>query len=207
MPLAGSAGVVYNAIDVDTFPYREQKDDYVLFLGRITPEKGTHLAIEAAKRAGMRIVLAGKVATADEKEYFDEVVHPLLDGKHAEFIGEADAKLKRELYAGARALLLPLQWDEPFGLVMIEAMACGTPAICFPRGAAPEIVLDGKTGYLVQDVDEMVQALSRLDAIEPWLCRAHVEDNFSPSALADNYLEVYQRILSVEEPLYERLHS
>jgi glycosyltransferase involved in cell wall biosynthesis len=199
MPCAGFAGVVYNAIDVDSFPYEEQKQDYLLFLGRMAPVKAPHLAIEAARRAGTRIVLAGKVSMPDEKEYFDQVLRPLIDGHNVEFIGEADAAMKRELFKNARALLLPLQWDEPFGLVMIEAMACGTPAIVFDRGAAPEIVSDGENGYLVHDVDGMVHALDRLDAIDPRACRATVEEKFSPRALADNYLATYQRILDLEE--------
>jgi glycosyltransferase involved in cell wall biosynthesis len=162
------------------------------------------LAIEAARRAGVRIVLAGKIALPEEKTYFRECIEPLLDGKQACFVGEANALEKRELYARARGLLVPLQWDEPFGLVMIEAMACGTPAIVFRRGAAPEIVVDGETGFLVEDVDQMVAAMYRLDRIDPLTCRSHVEARFGPEALADGYLEVYERMLCIEERTYER---
>ena len=203
LPLARSAGVVYNGIDVATFPFESAKDDYVLFIGRMAPAKAPHLAIEVAKRAGARIVLAGKVALPEEHMYFHECIEPLLDGKQVTFIGEADGVQKRELYAKARAVLVPLMWDEPFGLVMIEAMACGTPVIAFKRGAAPEIIVDGQTGYLVNDVDEMEAAMGRLSAIDPLVCRAHVESYFGPEALADGYLKVYRQMLGIEEKVYE----
>jgi glycosyltransferase involved in cell wall biosynthesis len=205
LPLAKYAGTVHNGIDVESFPFRPEKDGYFLFIGRITPEKGPHLAVEVARRLGVKLVIAGKVAIEEEQRYFEETIKPLLDGRHAEFVGEASASLKRELYAGARALLMPLQWDEPFGLVMIEAMACGTPAIVFRRGAAPEIVRDGETGFLVQDVDGMVEAVKKLDKIDPWRCREHVAACFSPSAMADSYLAVYEKMLGVKESLYDQI--
>jgi glycosyltransferase involved in cell wall biosynthesis len=205
LPNARFAGVVYNGIDVASFPFQPEKDGYVLYLGRISPQKAPHLAVEAARRAGLRIVIAGKVATREEQCYYDEVLAPMLDGHSAEFVGEADAVLKRELYSGARALLLPLQWDEPFGLVMVEAMACGTPAIVFARGAAPELIIDGETGFLVQDVDGMVGALARVDSIDPWRCRSHVEERFGPATLADNYLALYEKIHAVKETFHDRV--
>lgn len=199
MPQAQFAGVVHNGIDVDTFPFQEAKQDYVLFMGRFDPCKAPHLAIEAARRAGVRIKLAGKAATETEKAYFREAVQPLVDGDAVQYMGEADATFKRQLYADARALLVPIQWDEPFGLVMIEAMACGTPVIVFPRGAAPEIVVDGETGLYVETVDEMAAAIGRVDSIDASACRRHVEQHFGPDALADAYLEVYERILVAEK--------
>ena len=205
LPLARCAGVVYNAIDVNSYPFQPRKTEYLLFMGRMSAEKAPHLAIEAARRAGMKILLAGKVNTDEEKEYFASLVRPEIDGKDVEYLGEADARLKRELYAHARALLLPLAWEEPFGLVMIEAMACGTPVIAFGRGAAPEVIRDGETGFLVCDVEGMIAAIDRLAGIEPARCRAHVEQNFSPCALADNYLAVYERILQTEESAVDRI--
>ena len=208
LPRGQFAGVVYNAIDVASFPFQPEKEDYVLFIGRITRDKAPHLAIEAARRAGVRIVIAGKIALPDEQEYFEAVIRPLVDGRNVEFAGEADAKLKRRLYAGARALLLPLQWDEPFGLVIVEAMACGTPAVVFPRGAASEIVADGETGFLVHDVEGMAQAVAeRVERIDPWACRAYVESRFAPSALADGYLSLYEKILGVREEIHDRVHA
>jgi glycosyltransferase involved in cell wall biosynthesis len=194
-PMGHFAGVVHNSIDVDSFPFRERKDGYLLSIGRITPEKAPHLAIEVARRAGMKILIAGKMSTDAEQHYFDEEVSPLLDGTTAEFIGEADAGLKRRLYAGANCLLMPLCWEEPFGLVMVEAMACGTPVIAFRRGAAPEIIKNGDNGFLVEGLDEMVDATKGLAHIDPAACRRSVEVRFSPRALADKYLAVYEEIL------------
>jgi glycosyltransferase involved in cell wall biosynthesis len=188
------AGVVHNAIDVETFPFSTQKDDYLLFLSRIGPEKGTHLAIEVARRLGMRLLVAGKVDRVDQA-YYHEVVEPLIDGEQVVFLGEADASAKRELYRRAYCLLLPLCWEEPFGLVMAEAMACGTPVVAFARGAAPEIVVDGVTGYLVEDVDGMVEAVRNAERIDPARCRQHVMEHFSPQVMAERYLASYRTIL------------
>lgn len=195
LPSAHFAGRVHNGIDVASFPYLEEKDDYAFFLARMTPDKAPHLAIQAAHAAGRRIVVAGKISTPDEHEYFDTVVRPLLKLPGVDYVGEADAIHKRELFSHAAVQLVPLQWEEPFGLVMVEAMACGTPVIAFNRGAAPEIVVDGVNGLLVDDVDGMVRAFDRIDAIDPRQCRAYVEANFSAQALASNYLAVYEKIL------------
>jgi glycosyltransferase involved in cell wall biosynthesis len=142
--------------------------------------------------------MAGKIAIPEEREYFEALVKPQIDGRNVEFIGEADGPTKRELYRRARCFLAPIQWEEPFGLVVIEAMACGTPPISFSRGAAPELIEDGVSGFLVQDVEEMVCAMERVDRIDPYACRRHVEDCFSPAALAENYMSMYERILAAE---------
>jgi len=204
-PLASGhfVGVVYNAIDVASFPYDERKEDYLLFLSRISVDKMPHLAVEVARRTGRRLIIAGKVDRVDE-QYFYSVLVPLIDGKQVQFVGEADARLKRELYAKAYCLVLPLHWEEPFGLVMIEAMACGTPVIAFERGSVPEVMVDGETGYIVHDVDEMVEAVHRVDRIDPRRCRQHVEDNFDAPLMADRYLQAYQRII-VRERAYPEL--
>ena len=199
MPLARFAGRVHNGIDVDSFPFRAEKDDYAFFMARMTPEKAAHLAIEAALRAGYRIVLAGKSGTDDEREYFDAEVRPLLKLPGVDYVGEADAAHKRELYANARVQLVPLLWEEPFGLVIAEAMACGTPVIAFRRGAAPELVADGVTGFLVDDVQGMARALACVDQISASACRSHVEANFSAAALADNYLAKYEMIVGQKD--------
>jgi glycosyltransferase involved in cell wall biosynthesis len=204
-PLAGGhfVGVVHNAIDVPSFPYDEQKEDYLLFLSRISVDKMPHLAVEVARRTGRRLIIAGKVDRVDE-HYFYSVLVPLIDGKQVQFLGEADARLKRELYAKAYCLVLPLHWEEPFGLVMIEAMACGTPVIAFERGSVSEVMIDGETGYIVHDVDEMVEAVHKVDHIAPHRCRQHVEDNFDAPLMADRYLQAYQRII-VRERVYPEL--
>ena len=139
-------------------------------------------------------MLAGKASTPDECEYFEAKVRPLLSLPGVDFVGEADYEHKRELYSRARVQLVPLLWEEPFGLVMVEAMACGTPVIAFCRGAAPEIVVHGKTGFLVEGTDEMASAIAAVESIDPHECRRHVEANFSARALADRYLAVYEMI-------------
>ena len=187
-------GVVHNGIDVESFPYEEQKEDYLLFLACMAPVKGAHLAIEAARRLGKRLIIAAKVDRAD-RQYFHDIVEPLIDGDLIQFVGEVDGTLKRKLYARAYCLLVPICWEEPFGLVMAEAMACGTPVIAFARGAAPELVVEGETGFLVHDVDGMVRAVHRVDRIDPLLCRRHVEENFSPQRMTEGYLALYERIL------------
>lgn len=194
-------GPVYNGIDVASFPFCSEKDAYLLFLSRMSEEKAPHLAIEVARRAGMRLVMAGKVDWRDEP-YFNRMVREQIDGTQIVFAGEADARLKRELYRKALCLLLPLCWEEPFGLVMPEAMACGTPVIAFPRGAAPELIVDGKTGYLVEDVDQMVAAVGRIAAINPADCRRHVEQRFGIGQMAAAYEAAYASILDSEEAMH-----
>jgi glycosyltransferase involved in cell wall biosynthesis len=190
-------GTIYNAIDVDTFPYEEEKDDYLLFLSRISPDKAPHLAIEVAKRLGMRIIVAGKIdPNPIDEEYFRTQVAPLLDGKQVRFFGEATGIQKRALYARARCLVIPLCWEEPFGLVMAESMACGTPVVAFRRGAAEEVVAHGESGFLVEDLDAMVEAVRLVDQIDPRRCRRIVEERFAPESMADGYEKAYQQILA-----------
>ncbi len=196
------AGTVYNAIDVASFPFREQKDGYLLCLNRVAPEKGTHLAIEAACQAGRKLVIAGKVDRIQDG-YYEAAVRPLVDGRDVVFLGEANYRLKRELYASAACLLMPICWEEPFGLVMVEAMACGTPVIAFARGAAPELIVDGETGFLVRDVDSMVEALRKIDGIEPTRCRQHVEANFDVPVMVEGYLRLYREIVGAPASLAE----
>jgi len=190
------AGHVYNAIDVESYPFQHKKSDDLLFLSRLAPEKGPQHAIAVAKKLGMRLLMAGKVDHFD-RAFFDEVVRDLIDGEQIVFLGEADARQKRELYANARCLLTPLCWDEPFGLVTPEAMACGTPVISFRRGSAPELIRDGETGFVVDTVDEMAAAVGRLDIIDPARCREHVRQHFSPAIMAENYERVYEAVLDM----------
>lgn len=188
------AGIVHNAIDVQTYPFRSDKGDYILCLARIGPEKGTHLAIEVARRLSMPLIIAGKVDRAD-RDYFESMVKPQIDNSNVWFFGEANAKEKRDLYVRARCLVMPICWEEPFGLVMPEAMACGTPVVAFARGAAPEIVVDGETGFLVNDLDGMVNAVRHVREIDSERCRRHVEERFDVPIMINAYIEVYQNIL------------
>ena len=198
------AGTVYNAVDVGSYPFSAYKDDYLLSLNRIAPEKGTHIAIEAAGRAGRKLIVAGKVDKVD-REYFHARVEPLIDGQNVVYVGEADQAMKRELYVRAAAVLMPLCWEEPFGLVAIEAMACGTPVFAFSRGAMPELIRHGETGFLVGDVDEMVAALSDLRSIDPRRCRDHVVAKFDTALMVSSYLAAYGRILDRKEATRNRL--
>lgn len=190
------AGFVYNAIDVKSFPFQEEKGEDLLFLSRIAPEKGTELAIEVAKRLGRRLIIAGKVDNYD-RAYFEEVVRDLIDGEQIVFFGEANATQKRELYRNAKCLLMPLRWEEPFGLVMPEANACGTPVVALRRGSAAEVVAHGESGFVVDTVDEMVEAVQDIHKIEPRRCREHVAARFSPQIMAAAYLEVFEQVIDL----------
>jgi glycosyltransferase involved in cell wall biosynthesis len=174
LPDARWAATVANAIDVESFPFGPAGGEDFVFLGRIAEEKGAHLAAEAAHRCGAPLILAGRVGVAEEQEYFDERVRPLLDDRVL-FLGEVDSGQKRGLLAGARALLFPIEWDEPFGLVVVEALACGTPVIAFRRGAVPELIEDGTTGFIVDDLDGMVAAMGKVADIDRAACRRSVE--------------------------------
>jgi glycosyltransferase involved in cell wall biosynthesis len=167
--------------------------DYVVFLGRISPEKRPDAAIEIARRAGVRLVIAAKVDPVDQV-YFDEVVKPLLRGPCVEFIGEVDDLAKVALLGEARALLFPILWPEPFGLAMIEAMACGTPVLTRRCGSTPEIVDDPRVGVVCDDDQGLVRALGRLDELDRAACRAHVERRFSVGTMVDGYEALYRRL-------------
>lgn len=193
----GFVGVIYNAIDCKSYPFQEKMGDYLLFLSRISEEKGTHIAIEVAKRLKRRLIIAGNVNTIDE-QYFEQRIMPQVDGDIVQYYREANSEQKRELFANALCLLMPITWPEPFGLVMVEAMACGTPVIAFNRGAAPEVVIHGKTGFIVEDVDQMVEAVGELDRIDRRACRDHVERHFDVPRMADEYLNAYYWILEKE---------
>jgi len=186
------AGRVYNGIPVERYPFRTDKDDFLLFVGRVNREKGPEVAVEIARRAGARLVMAVAIKEKFEQEYWDVNVAPILTGKE-EILGEITVDEKAELMARARAVLFPIQWEEPFGLVMAEANACGTPVIAFPRGAAPEVIADGETGFLCTDVDEAVAAIPRIDEIDPYACRARVEKMFSAQSMTSGYEELFER--------------
>jgi glycosyltransferase involved in cell wall biosynthesis len=192
-------GVVYHGLPEDEIrPARTKRRDYFAWLGRCVPEKGAHLAIQAAKEAGIKLILAGMVDRhiPESMRYFSEQIKPQIDNEQIRYIGPVNMKEKTSLLSGARAFLNPIQWEEPFGMVMIEAMAVGCPVISFNRGAAPELIVDGKTGFLVQDVDAMVRAIASIDTIDRTATRQHVEEHFSARVMAQNYTKVYLQVIS-----------
>jgi glycosyltransferase involved in cell wall biosynthesis len=189
------AGVVYNAIPVDEYPFRAEKEEFCLFLGRVNAEKAPDLAIEAARAAGRRIVLAAKCSEPDEQRYFDERVQPLL-GEDAEWFGSADAEEKKDLLARAACLVFPIQWDEPFGLVMVEANACGTPVVALRRGSVPEVVADGVNGFVRDRLEELPEAIGRVGEIDPSACREHVAGHFDVPTMTDGYERIYRRLIT-----------
>ncbi len=187
--------VIHHGIDTDQFYVERNKDDYLLFLGRFHPNKGTHLAIEAAVRSEHSLLIAAPPPPMDQQEYFDSLIKPHLKGRIS-YLGEVEGRMKASLLAKAKALILPLTWDEPFGLVLLEAMASGTPVVATNRGSVPELVVDGKTGFVVEDMNQMVEAIENVHHIHPDDCRAHVQRHFSIGAMVDRYEALYKRILS-----------
>jgi glycosyltransferase involved in cell wall biosynthesis len=198
MPELPYAGVVYNGIDVAAYPFRPDKEDFLLFLGRAHPDKGVLQAVLAAREAALPLVLAVKIASREEEEHWENEVLPVLP-PDAVVLGEIGDEEKLNVLSRARAVLFPIDWDEPFGLVMTEAMACGTPVIATPRGSVPEIVVDGETGFIVPVETyplEAVIAVKRLDEIDPAACRRRVEQFFGKSAMVAGYEQVFQQILA-----------
>jgi len=188
------AAVVPNPVAVDRWALKTDKEEYVLWIGRMAPVKGAHLAIEAARLAGRALVLAGPVQTGHE-QYFREKIEPHIDGLRVRYVGEVGGAAKQRLYANARALLMPIRWPEPFGMVMLEALASGTPVIAFPEGAATEIVIDGENGMLVSDESEMARAIDQMGAIgaiDPARCRASVAERYDIAVTATGYERVYR---------------
>jgi glycosyltransferase involved in cell wall biosynthesis len=186
-------GAIPNPIDVRAWPLREHKDDYLLWIGRMTVEKGPHRAIAAARIADVPLVLAG-VIQPGQQAFFDREIAPHVDGERVRFVGEVGGSVKRSLFAGARALLMPIRWEEPFGMVMVEALACGTPVIAFPEGAARELVLDGQTGFLVEDEQAMGAAVAQLSRIAARNCRAWVAAHCDVDVVAAAYESAYRSV-------------
>ena len=200
LPVKGRCvGVIYNAIECDTYPFNAgPREDFLLFLSRISREKGTHIAIEVAKQANRRLIIAGNVDDVDV-EYFEQEVLPQVDGKLIEYVGEADYTMKRDLMSRADCLLAPITWNEPFGLFMVEAMACGAPVVAFGLGSVPEVVESGITGFVVDTVPEMVAGLKRIEEIDREACRARATERFDVARMAADYVDAYEQVLSGTE--------
>jgi glycosyltransferase involved in cell wall biosynthesis len=195
LPTARWAATVPNGLRPERFPFRAAKGDYAVFLGRMSPDKGPVWAVDAARAAGIPLVMAAKCREDVEVRYFDHAVAPLLGGD-VQWIGEIGGRRKVELLAGARCLLFPIDWEEPFGLVMIEAMACGTPVVALRRGAVPEVVDHARTGWVCDRPAELPAALQRTADLDPRDCRTAAEERFSAAGLAAGYERVYHRVLA-----------
>lgn len=188
---------VYNGIDVPSYTFHAvpQNPPYLAFLGRLSPEKGPHLAIEIAKRTGWQLKLAGKIDVVD-REFYEQELKPHIDGEQIQYLGEANHVQKNALMGGAVATLFPITWREPFGLVMAESMAAGTPVIAMALGSTPEVIADGKSGFLCHSVEECIAALAKIDQIDRQACRDHVTANFSVHRMVDGYEAVYRQVLA-----------
>ncbi len=185
---------VHHGIDLARYQFSSRKQGYLAFLGRMAPSKAPHLAIEVARRAGLPLKMAGEVQPMFA-DYWESMVKPHVDGRRVEFVGEADLAVKNELLGSAAAFLFPIQWDEPFGLVMVEAMACGTPVLAFGRGSVPEVVSNGESGWICGDAEEMARR-ARNPGISASACRAHVAARFTTAQMASGYVEVYRQAIA-----------
>jgi glycosyltransferase involved in cell wall biosynthesis len=191
-------GTVPNGVDVGSFPFRESKQDWLLFVGRFCPDKGPDLAIDAARAAGRPLVLAGKVNEPSEQDYFDEVIRPRL-GPDVTYVGELDAVMKRDLYAKASCLLFPVRVPEPFGMVMVEAMACGTPVVALRAGSVPEVVADGRSGIICDSPDELPRGIDKAMDLLAGDCRDHVARHFDRGQMARRYEHVYRNVIDADQ--------
>lgn len=191
---------VYNGIDIEKFPFNPKPENYAAFLGRISPEKGIHFAIQAARRAKIKLLIGAKIDVVDQ-EFYQKEIRPQIRGRQIQYLGELNHEQKVKLLKNARVVINPINWQEPFGLVMAEAMACGTPVVATRRASAPEIVLDGKTGFLVDPknpVPEIVASLSKIDQIKREDCRRRVEEKFTTELMVAGYEKAYQKVINLE---------
>lgn len=195
VPRANWQGTVYHGMPLDDIRFQPDAGDYLVFLSRFSPEKRADRAIEIAQLAEMPLKMLGKVDPAD-KAYFDSTIRPLLKSKHIEFLGETEEEEKLQILSRARALLFPIDWPEPFGMVLMEAMAAGTPTIAFPFGSVPEVLSDPRSGIVVRDVAEAASAAKRIDRLERAGVRGVFEQRFSVGRMVDDYLGVYERLLN-----------
>ena len=186
-PKINYLATIHHGVNTEKFKLSEKPKDYFLFLGAMGPHKNSKDAILAAKKAGVKLILAGGKI---KEPYFSEEIKPLLDGRQIKYVGEVFGKTKINLLRYAKALLFPIKWPEPFGLVMIEAMACGTPVIAYPNGSVPEIIEDKKTGFIVKNVSKMAKAIKKIDEIDRKECRKRAENNFSVEKMVDEYEKI-----------------
>lgn len=197
LPNVGWVGNVYHGLPLKLFRPNFEEGKYLAFLGRISPEKGLDSAIEIAIRSGIKLKVAAKIDNAD-KAYFEQRIKDLLDHPLVEFVGEINENEKQEFLSSAIALLFPIKWLEPFGLVMIEAMACGTPVIAYENGSVPEIIDHGKTGFIVENEEQAIKAVQHISLIERRECRRIFEERFNSNRMAEEYLQIYQNMIGLK---------
>lgn len=195
LPWANWCGTVHHGLPPDLYSFRPVRGNYFLFIGRVSPEKRLDRAIDIARQCGMPLYIGAKIDQADEP-YFNEYIKPKLRNPLIEFLGEVNQTQKRELLEHASALLFPIDWPEPFGLVLIEAFACGTPVVAYRNGSIPEIMEDGVTGYVVTNQEEAVRAAQQIDSIDRKGCRKIFEQRFTVAHMAENYLRIYRRLVN-----------
>jgi len=195
LPDAAWLGTVHHGLPIERFRFSPRPGSYLAFVGRTSPEKRLDRAIEIALRAGLPLRIAAKVDAAD-RDYFREEIEPLLDAPHVEFVGEIGEDAKSDFLGNARALLFPIDWPEPFGLVMIEALACGTPVVAFPGGSVEEVVAHGRTGFVVDSIEAAAAAVRRIDRIDRAACRREAAGRFGADRMARDYLELYATLLA-----------
>ena len=195
-PNINHIGTVYNGLSMNHFPSGAKPEDFLLFVGRVSMEKGTHIAIQVAQELDMELIIAAKVdVVGDDRIYFRDYIEPNLSGK-IRWIGEVDETERNNLMSRALCLLHPVTWREPFGLVLIEAMACGCPVIAFNLGAIPEVIQSGKTGFVVQDVEEMIESVEHIGKIDRSYCREYALSNFNAEKMTKGYEEIYSQMIS-----------
>ncbi len=192
-PCLNYVGTVYNGIDVEEFEFNDKPKDYLFFLGRIHPQKGPDKAIEIAKKTNHKLIIAAKVDPLDY-QYFVKKIKPQIDNQQIIYIGEVNQKEKINLLKNAKALISPITWDEPFGIVNIESLACGTPVITISRGSIPEI-LNKRVAFLCKNTEEMIKKVDKINRIDRKECRRHVEDHFNSRLMAQNYLNIYKKLI------------
>lgn len=197
VPRLKVSDTIYNGLPMTDYPFNTTHKDYLLFVGRISMEKGLHLAIDAANDLNLPLIIAAKLDDTNI-DYFRDYIEPRLYGEQIRWIGEVDQKQRNELMSNAMCFLHPVTWREPFGLTLIEAMACGCPVVAFNKGSIPEIIKDSKTGFVVNDLEEMIEAITKINQIDRSKCRRYALKNFNDKLMADRYEELYNRILLEE---------
>lgn len=206
LPGAGWVATVHHGLPTEHLPLRTRDDGYLAFLGRISPEKGVEAAIRIARRAGLPLRIAAKVGDGD-RAWFEHVIRPQIQPPAVEFLGEIDEAQKGAFLGGARALLFPIDWPEPFGLVLIEAMACGTPVVAYPNGSVPELIDDGVTGFLVGGEREAARALGQVGRLDRAGCRREFERRFGVGRMAGRYLDIYAAVAGVRRAALAEAHA